>query len=288
MFSKLTDTITLKNGVEMPCIAYGTWQTPDGEITREGVCAAINAGYRHIDTAAAYGNEASVGEGIRLSGVNREDLFITTKLWVADFGYENTLKACEESLKKLGLDYIDLYLIHWPCVKKVDENWKEINADVWKAFEKLYKNGKIRSIGLSNFLPEHIEELKNSCEIMPMVNQIEYHPGYLQNEVVDYCKKENIVIEAWSPLGSGAVLTDKTLLKIAEKYNKSVAQICIRFALQNGIIPLPKSVNADRIVNNASVFDFEIEDNDMKTISEMGIVGYSGFHPEEAPAFALI
>lgn len=287
MYKNLSDCVVLANGVKMPCVAYGTWQTPDGEITRDGVCAAIKAGYRHIDGAMIYGNEESVGEGIRLSGVKREDLFITTKLWIADHGYEKTISACEESLKRLGLDYIDLYLIHWPAVKKVEENWEEINADTWRAFEKLYKDGKIRAIGVSNFLPEHLEALKSRCEILPMVNQIEYHPGYIQDEVVKYCKKENIVVEAWSPLGSGAVLQNETLLKIAEKYNKSVAQVCIRFALQNNVIPLPKSVNPERIEANAKVFDFEISDDDMKVISEMEKTGYSGFYPEEAPAYYL-
>lgn len=288
MYKNLSDCVVLANGVKMPCVAYGTWQAPDGEITRDGVCAAIKAGYRHIDTAMIYGNEESVGDGIRLSGVKREELFITTKLWIADHGYEKTISACEESLKRLGLDYIDLYLIHWPAVEKVASNWEEINADSWRAFEKLYKDGKIRAIGVSNFLPEHLESLKKRCEIMPMVNQIEYHPGYIQSDVVEYCKKENIVVEAWSPLGSGAVLQNETLLKIAEKYNKSVAQICIRFALQNNVIPLPKSVNPERIESNVKVFDFEISSDDMKIISEMEKTGYSGFYPKDAPAYDLL
>lgn len=287
MFKEFNDTITLSNGVKMPCVGYGTWQTPDGEITRKCVCDAIKAGYRHIDTAAAYGNEASVGEGIRDAGVAREELFVTTKHWISDRGYEKTITACEESLRKLGLDYLDLYLIHWPAVKKIADNWEEINAETWRGFEKLYKDGKIRAVGVSNFLPMHLESLKANSSIAPMVNQIEFHPGYIQPEVVEYCKKEGIVLQAWSPLGSGAVLGDATLAQIAAKYNKNVAQLCIRYALQNDIVPLPKSTNPGRIADNMKVFDFTISDEDMATIAAMPVTGYSGFYPEDAPADAL-
>ena len=286
-FKTYTDSFELANGVKIPCIGYGTWQTPDGEVTRRCVYDAIKAGYRHIDTAAAYGNEASVGEGIRDAGVAREELFVTTKHWISDRGYEKTITACGESLRKLGLDYLDLYLIHWPAVKKIADNWEEINAETWRGFEKLYKEGKIRAIGVSNFLPMHLESLKAHSTIVPMVNQIEFHPGYIQPEVVDYCKKEGIVLQAWSPLGSGAVLADPTLAQIAAKYNKSVAQLCIRYALQNDIVPLPKSTNPERIADNMKVFDFVISDEDMALIAKMPVTGYSGFYPEDAPADAL-
>ena len=287
MFKNFSDCVTLSNGVKMNCMGYGTWQTPDGEIAKNSVYEAIKAGYRHIDTAAAYGNEESVGEGIAASGVAREELFITTKHWISDRGYDKTIAACEESLRKLGLDYLDLYLIHWPAVKKIADNWEEINADTWRGFEELYRQGKIRAIGVSNFLPMHLESLKARCSVMPMVNQIEFHPGYTQPEVVEYCKKEGIVLQAWSPLGSGAVLNDKQLSEIAAKYNKSVAQLCIRYALQNDIVPLPKSLNPNRIVENMNVFDFSISADDIKAINEMQQIGYSGFYPEEAPADAL-
>jgi len=287
MFKNFSDCIILSNGVKMNCIGYGTWQTPDGEVAKNSVCEAIKAGYRHIDTAAAYGNEESVGKAIADSGVAREELFITTKHWISDRGYDKTIAACEESLRKLGLDYLDLYLIHWPAVKKIANNWEEINADTWRGFEELYKQGKIRAIGVSNFLPMHLESLKARSTILPMVNQIEFHPGYTQPEVVEYCKKEGIVLQAWSPLGSGAVLNDKLLAEIAAKYNKSVAQLCIRYALQNDIVPLPKSLNPNRIVENMNVFDFSISPEDMKIINEMQQTGYSGFYPEEAPADAL-
>ena len=287
MFKNFSDTVTLANGVKMPCIGYGTWQTPDGDVARKCVFEAIKAGYRHIDTAAAYGNEESVGAGIKDSGVSRDELFITTKHWITNRGYEKTIAACEESLKKLGIDYLDLYLIHWPCVSKISDNWEEINADTWRGFEKLYKDGKIRAIGVSNFLPSHLESLKARSTIKPMVNQIEFHPGYTQTELADYCKKEGIVLQAWSPLGCGAVLGDAFLAEMAAKYNKSVAQLCIRFALQSGFVPLPKSTNAERIAANMEVFDFEISAEDMEKIAKMPRTGYSGFYPEEAPADAL-
>lgn len=287
MFEKFTDTVTLANGVKMPCVGYGTWQTPDGEIARKSVYEAIKAGYRHIDTAFAYGNETSVGEGIRDAGIAREELFITTKHWINFRGYEKTIATCEESLKNLGLDYLDLYLIHWPSVKKIADNWEEINADTWRGFEKLYKDGKIRAIGVSNFLPAHLDSLKANSTVAPMVNQIEFHPGYIQPEVVDYCKKNGIVLQAWSPLGSGAVLDNETLKEIAAKYSKNVGQLCIRYALQNGIVPLPKSTNPERIASNMEVFDFEISADDMEKIAKMPVTGYSGFYPDDAPADVL-
>lgn len=284
MFKDFNDVAVISNGVKMPCVGYGTWQTPDGEVTRNCVYEAIKAGYRHIDTAAAYGNEASVGEGVRDSGVAREELFLTTKHWITDRGYVKTVAACEESLRKMGTDYLDLYLIHWPAVKRIADNWEEINAETWRGFEKLYKDGKIRAIGVSNFLPMHLESLKKNSTIAPMVNQIEFHPGYIQPEVVEYCKKEGITLQAWSPLGSGAVLNDAFLGEMAAKYNKSVAQLCIRYALQNGIVPLPKSTNPQRIADNMKVFDFTITDEDMAAIAAMSELGYSGYYPEDAPA----
>ena len=288
MFEKMTDYAVLSNGVKLPCMGYGTWQTPDGEVAKNCVRAAIEAGYRHVDTAAGYANEQSVGEGIRASGVAREEIFVTTKHWVADRGYEKTIAACEKSLQNLGMDYMDLYLIHWPCVEKVSPNWEEINADTWRGFEKLYKDGKIRAIGVSNFLPNHMDSLIANSTIKPMVNQIEVHPGYAQLELADYCKKNGIVVEAWSPLGSGAVLKDPLLAEIAAKYGKSVAQLCIRFALQQDIVALPKSTNPERIIANMNVFDFQIEEEDMARMAAMPITGYSGFYAEEAPADALL
>lgn len=285
--NKLTDCYVLSNGVQIPCIGYGTWQTPDGDIAKNSVCEAVKAGYRHVDTAFAYGNEAAVGEGIRASGVARNEIFITTKHWVTERGYQKTIQAVETSLKNMGLDYLDLYLIHWPCVEKCSPNWKEINADTWRGFERMYKDGKIRAIGVSNFEKKHIDALLETAEIRPMVNQIEFHPGYTQIDNVNYAKACGMLVEAWSPLGSGAVLQDATLAAIAAKYNKSVAQLCIRFALQNDLLPLPKSVTPSRIVQNANVFDFEISADDMAALHAMPQLGFSTFSPEDAPADAL-
>lgn len=285
--TKLTDVFSLSNGVEIPCIGYGTWQTPDGATTRDCVKMAIDAGYRHVDTAFAYGNEVSVGEGIRLSGVKREELFITTKHWVTERGYDKTVAAVETSLKNLGLDYLDLYLIHWPCVEKLSPNWKEINADTWRGFEKMYRDGKLRAIGVSNFEKPHLDALWETAQIKPMINQLEFHPGFTQLETIRYSQELGMVVQAWSPLGSGAVLNDPGLKAIAAKYNKSVAQLCVRFALESNVLPLPKSTNAARIAANAEVFDFEIGKEDFETLCHYPILGYSGFAPEDAPADTL-
>ena len=284
---KMTDTYTLQNGVEIPCLGYGTWQTPTGDVARDSVKAAIDAGYRHIDTAAAYGNEADVGEGIKASGVKREDLFITTKHWIMDRGYSKATAAIDASIKALGCDYLDLYLVHWPCTEKSSPDWKEINAATWRAFEDAYKAGKIRALGVSNYLPEHILALEETAEIKPVVNQIEFHPGYYQPDLVRWSQNHGMLVEAWSPLGCGAVLGNPLLAKLAEKYNKSVAQICIRFALQSGVVPMPKSTHPERIAQNADVFDFEISESDMDYIRMLPPIGYSTYHPAEAPADTL-
>lgn len=283
----LSDCYVLKNGVKIPCIGYGTWQTPNGETAKNCVKYAIESGYRHIDTASGYGNEVSVGEGIKLSGIKREELFVTTKHWITYRGYEKTIAAGEKSISDLGLDYIDLYLIHWPAVAKTFPNWKEINLSTWRGFEKLYKDGKIKAIGVSNFLPHHIKALMESAEIAPMVNQIEFHPGYTQSEVVTWSKQHDMLVEAWSPLGCGKLLGDEKLGAIAAKYNKTTAQLCIRYALQHGVLPMPKSVTPKRIEANTKVFDFEITTADMEIIDKMPELGYSGYYPDDAPADAL-
>ena len=287
MFTSKTDCFTLSNGVKIPCVGYGTWQTPDGETTAECVKTALSLGYRHIDTAFAYGNEKSVGEGIRRSGVAREDIFVTTKHWVTERGYDKTVAAVETSLRLLGLDYVDLYLVHWPCVAKLSPDWKEINADTWRGFERMYKDGKLRAIGVSNYFPNHLEALMGMCEIPPMVNQLEFHPGYTQLENIRWSQQHGMLAEAWSPLGSGAVLVDPTLNAMAAKYGKSVAQLCVRFALQNDVLPLPKSTKPERIAANAEVFDFEITQEDMDALLRLPLLGFSGFLPEDAPADAI-
>ena len=277
------DVYVLSNGVEIPCIGFGTWQTPDGDVARETVKSAIKAGYTHIDTAQAYGNEESVGQGIKESGVAREDLFITTKLWNMSHSYELCKRDFEESLKKLGLDYVDLYLIHWPNPITFRDHWQEANAETWKAMEELYKEGKIRAIGISNFRQHHIDELLKTAEIKPMVNQIRLCPGETQDELVEYSRSKGMILEAYSPLGTGKIFDVPEMQALAEKYGKSIAQICIRWSLQQGYLPLPKSVTASRIEENIKVFDFELEESDVKLIAGLtGCVGVSG-DPDNMP-----
>ena len=279
-----TDTFVLSNGVKVPCIGYGTFQTPKGEKTRDCVKEALLAGYRHIDTAFAYGNEESVGEGIRASGVKREEIFLTTKHWVTERGLDKTLAAVDTSLKNLGVDYLDLYLIHWPCVEKVSPYWKEINAGTWRGMERALKAGKIRAIGVSNFEEKHLKAIDEFCEIRPMVNQLQFHPGYVQWDNVRYCQEQGMLVQAWSPLGSGAVLKDERLAEMARKYGVSVAQLCVRFALQCGVNPLPKSTDPARMRANMDVFGFEIAAEDIQTLIGFPELGFSTWKPEEGPA----
>lgn len=284
MMMNLADGYLLSNGVKIPCVGYGTWQTPAGDVARDSVVAALQCGYRHIDTATAYGNEASVGEGLRLSGVKREEIFLTTKQWTDVRGYEKTVEAGEKALKALGTDYIDLYLVHWPAVQKYSAQWQELNAATWKGFEKLYKDGKVRAIGVSNFLPEHLAALKQQCEIPPMVDQVEFHPGYIQKDVLDYCNQNNIRMEAWSPLGSGRMLANPLLNEIGAAHGKSAAQVCVRYAIELGVVPLPKSVHAERLAANADVFDFSLTAEELAALNAMPETGYSGYNPNDAPA----
>ncbi len=277
---ELTDAYVLSNGVRIPCVGFGTWQTPDGDTAVMAVKEAIKAGYRHIDCAACYGNEGSVGKAIKESDVSRGELFITSKLWNAERGYDKTMAAFEKTCIDLGVEYLDLYLIHWPANKKQFANWEELNLETWRAMTDLYKAGKIKAIGVSNFMPHHLKALMET-EVKPMLNQIEYHPGLMWKDTVEYCNENGMLIEAWSPLGTGRMLTNETLKQIADKYNKSVAQLCIRWVLQHGILPLPKSITPSRIKENALVFDFEISNEDMKIIDSLDNFGGSGLHPDE-------
>lgn len=270
----------LNNEVLIPSIGFGTWQISEGKVVVNAVKCALTTGYKHIDTAAVYGNEKGVGQAIKESGTDRKELFITSKVWNTERGYEPTLKAFDQTLSDLQLDYLDLYLIHWPATKNQFNNWEQINYDTWQALEELYRLGRVRAIGLSNFLPQHIEPLLEQATVLPMVNQIEYQPGYMQTECVEFCNKHNILVEAWSPLGSGKLLKNETLQAIAKKYNKSVAQLCIKWVLQNGILPLPKSATPKRIKENLEVTDFTIELKDMDTINQMIPSGISGLHPD--------
>ncbi|WP_073200492.1 aldo/keto reductase [Gracilibacillus kekensis] len=247
----------------MPWFGLGVFQVEDGEEVYNSVKWALEHGYKSIDTAAIYKNEEGVGKAIKDSGIPREELFITSKLWNSDQAYEDALQALETSLEKLGLEYLDLYLIHWPVPEQ--NKYKE----AWKAMEKLYKDGKIRAIGLSNFKEHHIEDLLEDAEVVPMVNQVEYHPHLQQRSLHEFCKQHNIQLEAWSPLKQGQILADPILTDIAKRHEKSTAQVILRWDLQQGVITIPKSVKQHRIHDNADVFDFELTDEEMKLIANM-------------------
>lgn len=261
MMRSLQDTTTLHNGVKMPWFGLGVYKVQEGEEALQSVKAAIKAGYRSIDTAALYQNEESVGRAIKESGVPREELFITTKVWNTDQRNDSVLEAFETSLQKLGLDYVDLYLVHWP----VKEKYKQ----TWKILEKIYKEGRARAIGVSNFTIHHLEDLIADAEIKPMVNQVELHPLFAQPELRDYCKKQEIQIEAWAPLGQGRLLDHPVLKEIADAHNKTIAQVILRWDLQNEIVTIPKSVKESRIIENANIFDFELTERDMEKINSL-------------------
>lgn len=273
MPNSLQDKTTLHNGVKMPWFGLGVFKVKEGSEVIESVKAALKHGYKSIDTAAVYENEEGVGLAIRESGVPREELFITSKVWNSDQGYESTLKAYEQSLSKLGLDYLDLYLIHWPGKTKY--------KDTWKALEKLYKDGRVRAIGVSNFKIHHLKDLLSEAEIKPMVNQVEYHPHLTQKELHDFCQQEGIQLEAWSPLKRGELLNDPAINEIAAKHQKSPAQVILRWNLQNNVVTIPKSIKEHRIVENAQVFDFELTHEDMKRIDELNINDRIGSDPDQ-------
>ncbi|MDK8180102.1 aldo/keto reductase [Paenibacillus sp. UMB4589-SE434] len=265
MIKNLQDTVTLHNGVKMPGFGLGVFKVEEGPELVNAVKVAIKHGYRSIDTAAIYGNEEGVGQGIRegiqAAGISREEVFVTSKVWNADLGYESTIAAYETSLKKLGLDYLDLYLIHWP----VEGKYKE----AWRALETLYREGRVKAIGVSNFHVDHLENLLKDAEIKPVINQVECHPRLTQKELQAFCEKHGIQLEAWSPLMQGELLDNEVLTKIAAKYNKSVAQVILRWDLQHGIITIPKSTKEHRIVENAAIFDFELTNEDMKLMDDL-------------------
>ncbi|MFX3672931.1 MAG: aldo/keto reductase [Paenisporosarcina sp.] len=276
MTNNLLSTTTLHNGVKMPWLGLGVFKVEEGPSVIEAVRTAIKHGYRSIDTAAIYKNEEGVGQGIREgiieAGISREELFITSKVWNADFGYDTTLAAYDESLKKLGLDYLDLYLIHWP----VEGKYK----DTWRALETIYKENRVKAIGVSNFHIHHLKDVLEDAEIVPMVNQVEYHPSLTQKELQSFCQEHNIQLEAWSPLMQGKLLDQPVLKEIGDTYNKSVAQVILRWDLQNGVVTIPKSITEHRIVENSSIFDFELTKEDMKRIDDLNKNERTGPDPD--------
>ncbi|USK60550.1 aldo/keto reductase [Peribacillus asahii] len=273
MISNIKETITLHNGVKIPQLGFGVFKVENGSQTVQSVKKALEVGYRSIDTAAIYQNEEGVGQAIRESGIPREDIFVTSKVWNTDQGYESTLAAFDASLKRLGLDYLDLYLIHWPG--------KDKYVDTWRALETLYKEGKVRAIGVSNFHIHHLENLLKSSEVKPVINQIELHPRLTQVEIREFCQKHDIQVEAWSPLGRGVLLDNPTIGEIAKKHGKTSAQVIIRWHLQHGIVVIPKSVTPARIEENAQVFDFELSVEEMKGIDGLHANERVGSNPDE-------
>lgn len=274
MSLRIDSTVTLNDGAQMPFLGLGVFKSEAGAETEHAVRWALDSGYRHIDTAAIYGNEASVGDGIRSSGVSRSEIFVTTKVWNTDQGYDKTLRAFDRSLAELGFDYVDLYLVHWPtpALGLADETWR--------ALQRIKADGRTRSIGVSNFEPHHLDQLAESSDVVPSVNQVELHPYLQQEHLQAYCAERGIAVEAWSPLAKGAVADDPLLGRIGEAHGKNPVQVTIRWMLQKGIVTIPKSVNQSRIVANADVFDFELTAEEMGQIATLHRDERTGPHPD--------
>ncbi|MGC4017919.1 MAG: aldo/keto reductase [Muricomes sp.] len=273
------DCYTLNNGVKIPCVAFGTYNAAQ-ENNKNVILTAIEAGYRYFDTASYYETETFIGEAIRESKIPREDFFLTSKMWKDEMGYDNAKRAFELSLKKLGTDYLDLYLIHWPLPSPDFKEWKQLDLETWRALEELYQEGRVRAIGLSNFLPHHMENILTHCKVKPMVNQIEFHPGYSQEATVRYCQERGIQVQAWSPLGRMRISENPLILELADKYQVSALQICLRYAVERNIIPLPKSASPERMRQNQVLFGFKISQEDMYRLETMPQTGWSGEHPD--------
>lgn len=271
-------TYTLSNGVMIPCIGFGTYKAADNK-SSDIIATAIEVGYRFFDTASFYDTEAYLAKAIKQSKLRREDFFITSKVWKADMGYKGTLEAFSNTITNLNTDYLDLYLIHWPR-KDLTGDWKTVCIDTWKAMEELYHSGKIRAIGLSNFLPHHIDVILQNCDVKPMVNQLEIHPGYTQEAAIKYSTDHNMLVQAWSPLGRKRVLETPLITELSYKYNVSPAQICLRYLFQRNINSIPKASVADRMKNNLDIFHFEIAPEDMHRITTLPQIGWSGEHPD--------
>ena len=278
----IQDSYVLSNGVKIPCVGFGTWKLPNDEFCVDVVKTAIDCGYRHIDTAYAYRNEEAVGRAVRGCGLKRSELFVTSKLDNPDHGYDNTMKEFQITMNQLGVDYLDLYLIHWPMPLAYRDCWKEMNEGTWKAFEELYQDGKIKAIGVSNFLEHHIDALLETAVIAPMVDQLELHPQYTQSGAVNYCKEKRIIMEAWSPLIKGQ-MDHPQLVAIAGKYKKTPAQVLLRWSIQHGFLPLPKTTSKERMLENAAIFDFELSQEDIDGLKQLEAYGLTGHHPDFAP-----
>ena len=274
MYGSISDTVSLSNGVKMPRLGLGTWRSSEGPEVERAVRWALELGYRHVDTAAIYGNERGVGRAIRDSGVRREDVFVTTKVWndAQRAGHDAVLRAFDASLDRLGFDYVDLYLIHWPVKGRYQE--------AWRAVEAVYAAGRAKAIGVSNFLVHHLEDLLREAEGKPMVNQVELHPRLVHSELTDYCRRQGIVVEAWSPLMKGKAADIPQVRDLAQRYGKTPAQVVLRWNLQRGIVTIPKSVRRERLAENADLFDFELTPQDQDSIDRLDRGERLGAHPD--------
>ncbi len=283
MKDKINRSILLSDGVELPTVGLGTYLSPDGNVVAESIRYAIECGYRHIDTAEFYNNEKGVGEGVATCGLKRNEIFLVSKVWNTNMSFDKALDSCMESLKKLGTDYLDMLLVHWPNPIAQREDYPRPLIETWRAFEKLQKDGRVRTIGVSNCQIKHLNSLFGDCNVLPTVNQIESHPGYIQQDVIDFCKQNGVAVEAWSPLCKARIMDNKSLVSIAQKYNKTPGQILINFALTNGIVALPKSVSKSRIKENFDVFDFVLAPEDYAIVANIQDAGRIGHRPDEAP-----
>lgn len=276
----MMETVKLRNGIEIPRVGIGTWQLTDRELLKQIITKAYEEGYRLIDTAAAYSNEISLSRVIAEAGMPRNELIITDKVWNTGRGYDAVQDACKRSLKKLKTDYIDMYLIHWPASMKMYPDWEEINAETWRGMETLLKAGFVRTIGVCNFKTHHLEALGKTAEVMPFVNQIEYHPGMNQEDIYDYCVRNEIQVEAYSPLGNGQIMKNQLLRDIASRKGKTVAQICLRWEVQKNVVMIPRTSKVERLKENLHIFDFELTDDEMRLIDAIPYCGGLGIDPD--------
>ena len=277
--NSINDTCLLSNGLEIPCIGFGTFN-PAGGDNNKILQTAIEAGYRYFDTASVYETERALGQAIKESGIKREEFYVASKVWIDEMGYAETKQALERTLNRLQVDYLDLYLVHWPRRAENDTDWKQRDLETWSAMEDLHSQGKIKSLGLSNFLPHHMKNILENCRVMPVANQLEVHPGYMQEAAVAYSKRNKVLVQAWSPLGRSQLLQSPVMTEMAAKYGKSAAQLSLRFLVQKGIVPIVKASKEERMKENMDIFDFEISWDDMSVLECMPQTAWSGEHPD--------
>lgn len=280
MFSSLADNLVLSNGVQMPGIGFGTWQVPADSTLENAVSAALKLGYRFFDTAQIYGNASAIGRGVLLSDLPRAEIFISSKIWTSHRSYDGVMRAFTDIIEQLKTTYLDQLLIHWPATQGEPMIWQSQNAGTWRALEDLYEQGVVKVIGVSNFLPHHLVPLLARARIRPMVNQLEIHPGYPQFAAVNFCFKQNIAVQAWSPLGRGGLTHHPLLIELGEKYGVSPALIALRWSLQHGFIPVVKALDAEHMKSNLDAFGLTLEDEDMTRLDTMQQVAFSGLHPD--------